>query len=72
VNPRKEFFRVQLEEVRVEIERRGIPVSWTMAAACREYQETLAMQRAADAGKPSGTQLTPGAAAEQRQPALVG
>ncbi|MEA2749979.1 MAG: hypothetical protein QOI41_4122, partial [Myxococcales bacterium] len=56
VNPRKEFFRVQLEEVRVEIERRGIPVSWTMAAACREYQETLAMQRAADAGKPSGTQ----------------
>jgi len=56
VNPRKEFFRVKLEDVRAEIEKRGIQVSWTMAAACREYQESMAVQRAAD--KPSGTRLS--------------
>lgn len=57
VNPRKEFFRVNLEAIRGEVERLGIGVSWTMTAACREYQESLAMQRAADAEAPSGTQL---------------
>lgn len=64
VNPRKEFFRVTLEEIRTEIERLGIAVSWTMTAACREYQETLALQRSAEAegNAPSGTQLAvPGA-----------
>lgn len=57
VNSRKEFFRVRLEDVRAEIELRGIQTSWTMAAACREYQESLAMQRLADGAKPSGVQL---------------
>lgn len=57
VNPRKEFFRVRLEDLRAEIERRGIQTSWTMAAACREYQESLAMQRLAEGDKPSGVQL---------------
>lgn len=45
VNPRKEFFRVKLEEIRAEIERLGIPVAWTMTAAAREFHESLAMEK---------------------------
>lgn len=51
VNPRKEFFRVNLEEIRVEVEKLGIPVAWTMTAACREYQETVALERALERGE---------------------
>ena len=46
VNPRKEFFRVGLEEVRTKLDELGIHASWTMTAACRQYQETLALERA--------------------------
>lgn len=51
VNARKEFFRVNLEEIRAEVEKLGVPVSWTMTAACREYQETLALERAMERGE---------------------
>jgi hypothetical protein len=46
VNPRKEFFRVSLADVRQEVERLGLPASWTMAAEAREYMETQALERA--------------------------
>lgn len=46
VNPRKEFFRVNLDEVRGKLEELGIEATWTMTAACRQYQETLALERA--------------------------
>ena len=45
VNPRKEFFRLSLLNIREEIERMGISARWTLAAECREYKETLAIER---------------------------
>lgn len=45
VNPRKEFFRVPIADIRKEIENRGAEVKWTMAAAAMEYKETLAIEK---------------------------
>lgn len=45
VNPRKEFFRVPLGEIRGYLERLGINASWTVAAAAAEYRETLELER---------------------------
>ncbi len=45
-NPRKEFFRVDLAQIRTEIERLGIDTKWTLAAAAREYRESLAIEQA--------------------------
>lgn len=45
VNHRREFFRATLTEIREEIEKMGLDAAWTMAAAAREYQETLAIER---------------------------
>lgn len=44
VNPRKEFFRVGISDIRSAIEKRGIEASWTMAAAASEYRESLAIE----------------------------
>jgi hypothetical protein len=46
VNPRKEFFRIPLHEVRQEIEQMGIEATWTLSAEAREFQETEAIERA--------------------------
>ena len=46
VNPRKEFFRINLVDVRREIERVGVQAAWTMTAECRQYKETIALERA--------------------------
>jgi len=46
VNPRKEFFRIGLADIRAEIERLGIQCSWTMTAECREFRETQVLERA--------------------------
>jgi hypothetical protein len=46
VNPRKEFFRVPLKSVREELEKLGMQVSWTMAAAAEEYRESQAIDAA--------------------------
>jgi Tfp pilus assembly protein PilV len=45
VNPRKEFFKVSLADIRREIEAMGIEARWTMAAEAREYKETLAIEK---------------------------
>lgn len=45
-NPRKEFFRVDLTQIRTEIERLGIDTKWTLAAEAREYRESLAIEQA--------------------------
>lgn len=45
VNPRKEFFRVGLADLRVAVEEMGLNVSWTMTAAAAEYRESLAIAR---------------------------
>lgn len=46
VNPKKEFFRIPISEIRKEIDKRGLEVKWTMAAAASEYRETLAIEKA--------------------------
>lgn len=40
VNPRKEFFRVSLPDIKAEVERMGIDAAWTMSAACAEWRES--------------------------------
>jgi hypothetical protein len=45
VNYRKEFFRLNLEEIRNAINKMNLDVKWTLAAEAREYRETLAMER---------------------------
>lgn len=44
VNPRKEFFRVGLAQVRAAVEKMGLSAAWTMAAEAAEYRETQALE----------------------------
>ena len=44
VNPRKEFFRVPLSDIRKLVEKHGLNATWTMAAEAAEYRETLAIE----------------------------
>jgi hypothetical protein len=46
VNPRKEFFRVRLAEIRAGIEGMEINAKWTMAAEAKEYRESMAIEAA--------------------------
>lgn len=41
VNPRKEFFRVQLSDLKREMDTMGLSCSWTLAAEAAEYKETM-------------------------------
>lgn len=45
VNPRKEFFRVGLTDLRQALEAKGIEASWTITAQAAEYRESLAIER---------------------------
>ena len=45
VNPRKEFFRVGIKDIRDVLEKIGIEAKWTMLAEAKEYRETIAMER---------------------------
>jgi hypothetical protein len=49
VNPRKEFFRLEMASIRAEIEKKGIKAAWTLAAEAREYRETQALERVIEA-----------------------
>lgn len=44
VNPRKEFFRISLEEIKAIVEGKGITADWTMLAAATEYRESLVIE----------------------------
>lgn len=44
VNYRKEFFRLDLADLRTQIEAIGLTAQWTMTAAAREYHESLAIE----------------------------
>lgn len=46
VNARKEFFRATLQEIRREVDQLGLATQWTMAAECREWKETQALEKA--------------------------
>lgn len=45
VNPRKEFFRLTLQDIRRVVEEMGLEVKWTMAAEAKDYRESLAIER---------------------------
>lgn len=45
VNPRKEFFRLGLEAIRVELEALGIETHWTMTAAAHQFRESLRIEQ---------------------------
>jgi hypothetical protein len=45
VNSRKEFFRLQLANIREELESLGVETHWTMTAAAREYRESLRIEQ---------------------------
>ena len=45
VNPRKEFFRVSLSDLKKVTLDMGIDAKWTLAAEAREYRETLAIRQ---------------------------
>jgi len=45
VNPRKEFFRVTLADIKTEIEKLGLQTKWTMVAEATEYRESLAIEK---------------------------
>jgi T5orf172 domain/Domain of unknown function (DUF4041) len=46
VNPRKEFFRLPLHEIRNAVETRGCQAQWSLTAECRDYKETQAIEKA--------------------------
>ena len=46
VNPRKEFFRVALNNIRQKLEGMDIQVNWTILAQATEYRESLAIEKA--------------------------
>lgn len=45
VNPRKEFFRLPLAQLRQVVEEHEIEASWTMTAKAAEYRESLAIEQ---------------------------
>lgn len=46
VNPRKEFFRVTISDIKTMVEKMGLKTAWTMDAEAAEYRETLAIEEA--------------------------
>lgn len=44
VNPRKEFFRVNLADIRTMVENMGLQTVWTLEAQAAEYRETMAIE----------------------------
>lgn len=45
VNPRKEFFKVKLADIKAEIDAMDINIKWTMTAEAKNYRETLAIEQ---------------------------
>lgn len=45
VNPRKEFFKVSLSEIKAQVDNLGLEASWTLAAQAAEYRESLEIER---------------------------
>lgn len=45
VNPRKEFFRLSLTDIRREVEGLDINAHWTMAAEAHDYRESLRIEQ---------------------------
>lgn len=43
VNPRKEFFKVGIADIKDAVTHLGITAKWTMAAEARQYRESIAI-----------------------------
>ncbi len=68
VNPRKEFFRVGIADIRATLDEAQIETHWTMKAEAAEYRESLAMARSS-----VGSKAIPAAAANSSDtPARAG
>ena len=46
VNPRKEFFKVNLSDIKAEVDKMEINAKWTMTAEALHYRESLAIEEA--------------------------
>lgn len=46
VNPRKEFFKVPISDIKAEIDSLNINAKWTLVAEARQYRESLAIEQA--------------------------
>jgi len=46
VNPRKEFFKLSLSDIKSLVDKKGLQANWTMVAEAAEYRETLAIEKA--------------------------
>jgi len=46
VNPRKEFFKVNLTEIKNEVEKMRIDTKWTMTAQALQFKESIAIEEA--------------------------
>ncbi len=44
INPRKEFFRLGLNEIKNHLDNAGIACKWTLAAEAKQYRETLKLE----------------------------
>ena len=44
INPRKEFFRLSLNELKSFVDELGIETKWTLKAEARQYRETLKLE----------------------------
>jgi len=45
VNPRKEFFKLEISKIKSVVENMGIAIHWTLTAEAREYRESLAADK---------------------------
>ena len=45
INPRKEFFKIGIADIRTHVEERGHNCSWTMAASAAQFRETLEIEK---------------------------
>lgn len=51
VNPRKEFFKITLEDIKAEVDKMNINAKWTMIAEAKHYKESLAIEEAISSNK---------------------
>lgn len=56
VNPKKEFFRFGVREIKDVVDEMGIEAHWTLVAEAQEYRESLALKKKAATPQPSAQQ----------------
>jgi hypothetical protein len=51
VNPRKEFFKIPIQEIRTHIEGLEVQTKWSMIAEAAEYRESMAIEKSLETNK---------------------